>query len=59
MFFSATPYTVSYAYPGSVPRTVLVSVKSVTLSGGYVWKPSRHETCRVLRIVPEHRKNDH
>jgi hypothetical protein len=59
MFFSATPYTVRYAYPGGVPRTVLVSVKSVTLSGGYVWKPSRHETCRVLRIVPTHRKTDH
>lgn len=58
MFFSATPYTVRYAYPGGVPRTVLVSVKSVTLSGGYVWEPSRHETCRVLRIVPAHRQRD-
>ena len=59
MFFSATPYTVRYAYPGGVPGTVLVSVQSVTLSGGYVWKPSRHETCRVLRITPAHRKTDH
>lgn len=58
MFFSATPCTVRYAYPGGVPRTVLVSVKSVTLSGGYVWKPLRHETCRVLRIVPAHRRTD-
>jgi hypothetical protein len=59
MFFSATPYTVKYAYPGGAAKTVLVSVKSVTLAGGYVWKPSRHETCRVLRIVPAHQKADH
>jgi hypothetical protein len=59
MFFSETPYTVKYAYPGGVARTVLVSVKSVTLAGGYVWKSSRHETCRVLRIVPAHQKADH
>ena len=59
MFFSATPYTVKYAYPRGVAKTVLVSVKSVTLAGGYVWKPSRHETCRVLRIVPAHQKADH
>jgi hypothetical protein len=59
MFFSATPYTVRYAYPGGVAKTVLVSVKSVMLSDGYVWTPSRRETCRVLRIVPAPRKTDH
>jgi len=59
MFFSATPYTVKYGYPGGVAKAVLVSVKSVTLAGGYVWKPSRHETCGVLRIVPAHQKTNH
>jgi len=52
MFFPATPYTVRYGYPGGVPKPVLVSVKSATLSDGYVWKPSQHQTCRALRITP-------
>jgi len=37
MFFPATPYEVRYPYPDRVPVPVLVSVKSVTLSDGYIW----------------------
>lgn len=52
LFFPGATYTVRYAYPGGVPRPVLVSVRSITLSDGYVWNPSRRQTCRVLRIAP-------
>jgi len=52
LFFPGTTGTVSYAYAGRVPQTMLVSVVSITLSDGFVWKPSRHDTCRVLKITP-------
>jgi hypothetical protein len=58
MFFSATPYTVNYGYPGGIAKAMVVSVKSVTLADGHVWKPSRHATCRVLRITPSQRRAD-
>ena len=54
MFFPATPYELKYPYPGGVPAPVVVSVKSVTLSDGYIWKPSKYQKCRTLRIVPKH-----
>jgi hypothetical protein len=56
MFFPATPYEVSYPYPLGVPSPVLVSVKSVTLSDGYVWKPWQRQKCRTLRIVPKSKR---
>jgi hypothetical protein len=58
MFFSATPYTVNYGYPGGIAKPMVVSVKSVTLADGHVWKPSRRATCRVLRITPSQRRTD-
>ena len=52
LFFPGTTNTVSYAYAGRIPQTLLVSVVSITLSDGFVWKPSKHDTCRVLQITP-------
>ncbi len=56
MLFPATPYDLKYAYPGGVAVPVLVSVKLVALSDGYIWKPSKHQKCRTLRIVPKRQR---
>ena len=50
LFFPGMQYTVSYPYPRGVPERMRVSLKSITLSNGYVWKPSQRQPCRVLRI---------
>ena len=50
LFFPGTEYTVRYPYPGGIPRPVQVSLKSVTSSDGYIWKPSQRQPCRVLKI---------
>lgn len=51
LFYPGVEYTLRYPYPRPVPQ-VTVSVKSATLSDGYVWKPSKRQPCRVLRIRP-------
>ena len=56
LFFPGSEYTVSYAYAGGVPRPVRVSVKSLTLGNGFVFKPSQRQPCRALRIRPEKKK---
>jgi hypothetical protein len=53
LFFPGMEYTVRYSYPRGLPEQIQVSLKSVTLSNGYVWKPSQRQSCRVLRIKPE------
>ena len=53
LFFPGMEYTVSYPYPGGVPERILVALKSLTLSNGYVWKPSQRQLCRELRIYPK------
>lgn len=55
LFYPGPEYTVRYPYPGGVAQAVVVSLKSVTLSDGTVWKPSKRQPCRALRITP--RKN--
>ncbi len=50
LFFPGTEYEMKYTYPGGIPRVVLVSLRSVTLSDGYVWKPARGQTCQPLKI---------
>ena len=52
LFFPGMEYTGRYTYPGGIPGPVLVSLKSVTLSDGYIWKPSQRQPCRVLKIYP-------
>ncbi len=52
LFFPGTEYTVRYPYPDGIRQPVRVSLRSVTLSDGYIWKPSKRQTCRILRIYP-------
>jgi hypothetical protein len=55
LFYPGTEYTLRYPYPRGT-RQVTVSVKSATLSNGYVFKPSKRQPCRTLRISPERTK---
>jgi hypothetical protein len=55
LFYPGMQYTVRYPYPDATRGSLSVAVKSVTTSDGFVWKPSKKQPCRVLRIVP--RKN--
>jgi hypothetical protein len=50
LFFPGTEYAVSYPYPKGISTRILVSVKSITLSNGYVWKPSKNDRCGELRV---------
>jgi len=52
LFYPGMEYTVRYPYPGGARSIVTVAVKSVTTSDGFVWKPSKKQPCRTLRIVP-------
>ena len=55
LFFPGMEYTVSYPYPSGRSERLRISLRSVTLSNGYVWKPSRPQLCRVLEIDPKKR----
>jgi len=48
LFFPGSQYTLGYPYPDGMRRPILLSVKSVTLSDGYVWIPDKRRTCHVL-----------
>jgi len=50
LFYPGGEYTVRYPYPGGVAKPVIVTVRSVMLMDGFVWKPTKHDVCRVLRI---------
>ena len=52
LFYPGTEYTVKYPYPDRTPRPVLVSLKSVMTSDGYMWKPSKNDGCRTLTLEP-------
>lgn len=52
LFYPGMEYTVRYPYPGPIRRAVVVTVKSVTQSEGFVFKPSKRQPCRTLRISP-------
>ena len=56
LFFPGMQYTVNYPYPRGIPERIRVSVKSIRVSNGYVWRPSRTQSCGVLKINP---KKDH
>lgn len=56
VFYPGAEYTVRYPYPGGTAQAMVVSLKSVTLSDGTVWKPSKGQPCRVLRISPRRSK---
>src|SRR5215472_2763912 len=50
LFFPGMEYTVSYSYPKGISARMLVSVKTITLSNGYVWKPSKNDRCGELKV---------
>jgi hypothetical protein len=52
LFYPGMQYTVRYLYPGGARGVVTVVVKSVTTADGFVWKPSKKQKCRALRITP-------
>ena len=56
LFFPGPEYSVSYAYAGNLPQSALVSLRSVTLSNGFVWKSSRRQPCRKLTIYSKRTK---
>lgn len=49
LFFPGQEYTLDYGNHYA-SRQIQVSVKSVILSDGYVWRPSRTQSCRVLTV---------
>lgn len=50
LFYPGTQYTVTYAHQARVTERAEVSLKSITFSDGYVWKPNRAISCRVLNF---------
>jgi len=52
LFFPGTEYTVNYASPSGIRGPVRVSLKSVKFADGPAWKPSKRDSCRVLKIYP-------
>jgi TonB family protein len=50
LFYPGQEYTLEYANQHARSPNLLISVKSVTLSDGYVWKPSRSQSCRMVAI---------
>jgi TonB family protein len=54
LFYPGQAYTVDYATHGRSPN-IRISVSSVTVSDGYVWKPSRSQSCGTVTIdVDQH-----
>ncbi len=49
LFYPGHEYTLDYANQHQ-SHDVLISVKSITLSNGNVWKPSRSQSCRMVAI---------
>ena len=52
LFFPGTEYMVSYPQPTGSSKSATVSLRSATLSDGYIWKPAPGQHCRVLQIHP-------
>jgi len=59
LFYPGVEYTVRYPYPGGQAATVTLAVKSVTTSDGLVWRPSKRQPCRSLRIMPHTPQSTH
>ncbi len=56
LFYPGSEYTVTYPYPDGKRQAVTFSLRSITLSNGFVWNPSRRQPCRTLRIYPPRAK---
>src|SRR6516225_5359279 len=57
LLYPGMQYTARYPYPGDGRSAVTVAVKSVTMSNGFEWKPSKKQPCRGLRITPERQRS--
>ena len=53
LFYPGTAYTVTYAHQARVPERAEISLKTITFSDGYIWKPTRAISCRVLNFKLE------
>src|SRR3954453_18953921 len=53
MFYPGPEYNLTFAYPNGKPEQVKVTVKSALLMDGYLWRPSKGQACRALRIQPK------
>lgn len=56
LFYPGAELTVRYPYPGAIRQPVVVSLKSAMFSNGFLWKPSKRQPCRTLRVSPGPRK---
>ena len=52
LFYPGMQYTLRYPYPGGKRAVVTVAIKSLTMANGFVFKPSKKQPCRTLRITP-------
>jgi hypothetical protein len=55
LFFPGMDYTVTYPQHARA-RGVRVSLRSVGFADGYIWKPLREASCRVLKIALQKKK---
>jgi hypothetical protein len=50
IFYPGTSYPVRFNYAAKGAHTILLSLKSVELSEGYLWTSTHDQACRPLRI---------
>jgi hypothetical protein len=50
IFYPGTSYPVRFNYAAKGVHTILVTLKSVELSEGYIWTSTHDQSCRPLRI---------
>jgi hypothetical protein len=50
MFFPGTPYPIRFSYATKGARTILLSLRLVQLSEGFMWTSTHDQACRSLRI---------
>lgn len=52
LFYPGMEYTLRYPYPSGRRGVVTVAAQSATMSDGFVWKPTKKQPCRQIRISP-------
>ncbi len=55
MFFPGSEFTAEFYYPAK-PKTVTLSVKALSQSNGFLWKPLRKDSCQTLTIAPPRKR---
>jgi hypothetical protein len=51
IFYPGTSYPVRFNYAAKGAHTILMSLRSVQLSEGYIWTSTHDQACRSLRIT--------